>query len=53
MAIAQMRAFRREVETGCRNARADYIAVDTRLPAGMTLARYLTYRQRRRRLARG
>jgi uncharacterized protein (DUF58 family) len=51
--LAQMNAFRGAVETGCRNARADYIRVDTRLPPGTTLARYLTYRQRRRRLARG
>lgn len=51
--LEQIRRFQREVETGCRNARADYVQVDTRLPAGTTLARYLTYRQRRRRLARG
>jgi uncharacterized protein (DUF58 family) len=50
--LEKMRTFQRTVETGCRNARADYVLVDTRVPPGVTLARYLTYRQRRRRLGR-
>ncbi len=50
--LEKMNAFQRAVETGCRNARADYVLVDTRLAPGVTLARYLTYRQRRRRLGR-
>lgn len=51
--LEQIRTFQREIEQGCQNARCDYVLVDTSLPPGITLARYLTYRQQRRRVARG
>ncbi len=48
--LEQVRSFQREIEQGCQNARCDYVLVDTSVSPGVTLARYLTYRQRRRRV---
>jgi uncharacterized protein (DUF58 family) len=39
------------VQGGCQNANVDYVQVDTSLPPGVMLARYLNQRQRRRRRA--
>ncbi len=41
-------AFLRTVETGCQEARVDYVRVDTGQGPALTLARYLTQRKRRR-----
>jgi hypothetical protein len=51
--LEQVQRFQRTIEEGCQAARADYVFVNTAVAPGVTLARYLTLRQRRRRLARG
>lgn len=40
--------FLREVEAGCQEARADYVRMDTSVPVGVALARFLAQRLRRR-----
>ena len=46
--LEALRAFQTAVEEGCQRAGADYVLVDTRVPAGQILARYLNLRRQRR-----
>ncbi len=46
--LSALGAFLQTVETGCQEARVDYLRVDTRRSPALSLARYLTLRRRRR-----
>jgi uncharacterized protein (DUF58 family) len=46
--LEALQTFLREVEQGCQEARADYVRLDTSVPVGVALARFLSGRTRRK-----
>lgn len=46
--LEALNAFMKTIEEGCQRAGADYVRVDTRLPPGQVLARYLNLRKQRK-----